>query len=133
MLWWIILFALAGVLIIARLYYKVRANLGRSRDESWDASMVERLRANGYAPFNDYQVEFFLALPDATACQAVRDQLEPQGFSVDVKPLENDAQLRYSLHASKLMKLIVPEMQDTSRRLTQLALQFQGRYDGWAV
>ena len=32
----------------------------------------------GYAPFNDYRVDFFLALPDEAACQAARARLEPR-------------------------------------------------------
>jgi hypothetical protein len=63
----------------------------------------------------------------------VRARLEPEGFSVDVKPMENDPELFFSLHASKMMRLIVPDMQDISRRMTALAGEFNGRYDGWAA
>ncbi len=52
---------------------------------------------------------------------------------MDVKPLENDPELGFSLHASKTMRLIVPDMQEMSRRLTALASEFKGRYDGWAA
>jgi len=41
--------------------------------------------------------------------------------------------LACSLHASKTMRLIVPDVQDISRRLTALATELRGRYDGWAA
>jgi hypothetical protein len=118
-------------LIALRIYFKVRA-AQTSRAESWDEQIIGRLRSQGYAPFNDYRVDFFLALPDEAACQGARARLEPE-FSVDVKPLDSDPELIYSLHASKTMRLIVPDMQDISRRLTALATEFRGRYDGWAA
>src|SRR5499427_2765050 len=98
----------ALVLIALRIYFKLRA-VRRSRAETWDEQMIGQLRAQGYAPFNDYRVDFFLALPDEAACQRARARLEPE-FSVDVKPLENDAELLYSLHATKTMRLVVPDM-----------------------
>ena len=118
-------------LIALRVFFKLRAAHG-ARRESWDARVIERLRSQGYAPFNEYRVDFFLALPDAAACQAVRARLTPE-FSVDEKPLENDPDHGFSLHASKTMRLLVPDIQDISRRLTALAEEYQGRYDGWAA
>src|SRR5207237_9336591 len=93
---------------------------------------VGRLRSEGYAPFNAYPVDFCLALPDEAACQAARARLEPE-FQVDAKPVENDRELAFSLHASKTMRLVVPDMQDVSRRLGALATEYHGRYDGWAA
>ena len=132
MTWWFFVALVAALaLIVVRLYVKLRA--ARSlRRESWDEQIIGRLRSQGYAPFNDYPVDFFLALPDEAACQAARVRLEPE-FSVDVKPLENDAELHFSLHATKTMRLIVPDVQDISRRLGALAAEFHGRYDGWAA
>jgi len=130
---WVMLLILAAalVLIAARIYFKLRA-AQKSRAESWDEQTIARLRQSGYAPFNDYRVDFCLALPDEAACKGARARLEPE-FSVDVKPLENDRELAYSLHATKTMRLVVPDMQDLTRRLTALATEFHGRYDGWAA
>ena len=125
------LLAAALGLIVLRIYFKLRT-ARQSRAETWDEQIIGRLRSQGYAPFNDYRVDFFLALPDEAACQGARARLEPE-FSVDVKPLENDSELTYSLHASKTMRLVVPDMQEISRRLTALATEFRGRYDGWAA
>jgi len=65
--------------------------------------------------------------------QAVRSRLEADGFSVDAKPMTEKTDLPFSLHASKSMRLIVPDMQAISQRLTTLAAEFGGRYDGWAA
>ena len=132
MTWVIVAFVVAAAIIIARIYFKVRKIQG-SKQESWDAKIIEQLRSKGYAPFNEYKVDFFLALPDEAACQAVRSRLEPDGFSVDAKPMLEKTDLPFSLHASKSMRLIVPDMQDLSQRFTTLAGEFGGRYDGWTA
>jgi hypothetical protein len=127
----VVLLAAALALISLRIYFKLRT-ARKSRAESWDEQVIGRLRSQGYVPFNDYRVDFFLALPDEAACHGARARLEPE-FSVDVKSLENDLELAYSLHATKTMRLVVPDMQEISRRLTALAMEFHGRYDGWAA
>jgi Regulator of ribonuclease activity B len=129
--WFLLVLVAALALIVVRVFLKLRA-ARRSRTESWDEQIIGRLRSQGYAPFNDYPVDFFLALPDELACQAARARLEPE-FTVDVKPLQDDPELHFSLHATKTMRLIVPDMQDLSRRLGALAAEYHGRYDGWAA
>src|ERR1700737_1289858 len=119
MAWFFVALVAALGLIVVRVFVKLRT-ARRSRAETWDEQIIGRLRSQGYAPFNDYRVDFFLALPDETACRAARARLEPE-FSVDVKPLENDPELGCSLHASKTMRLVVPDMQEISRRLTAIA------------
>jgi hypothetical protein len=132
MSWVVVTFVVAAAIIIARIYFKLRKIQG-SKQESWDAKMIEQLRSKGYAPFNEYKVDFFIALPDEAACQALRSRLETDGFSVDSKPMTEKTDLPFSLHASKSMRLIVPDMQDLTQRLTVLAGEFGGRYDGWAA
>jgi hypothetical protein len=132
MSWVIVAFVVACAIIISRIYFKIRKIQG-SKQESWDAKIIEQLRSKGYAPFNEYKVDFFIALPDEAACQAIRARLEADGFSVDSKPMQEKTDLPFSLHASKSMRLIVPDMQDISQRMTALATEFQGRYDGWAA
>lgn len=127
-----ILALLAALAIIAtRVYFKLRA-AQRARVASWDQQLIERLRARGYVAFTDYPVDFFLALPDEAACNSVRTRLEPE-FSVDVKSVENETELAFSLHATKSMRLILHDVQELSRRMTALAEEFKGRYDGWAA
>lgn len=129
----LVLFVLVVMLglISLRLYFKLRAARAL-RPESWDARTIEKLRSQGYAPFNEYRVDFFLALPNEAACAAVRARLEPE-FSVDMHPLKDDPENGLSLHASKMMRLLVPDVQEISRRLSALASEYQGRYDGWAA
>ncbi|HLJ38942.1 MAG TPA: ribonuclease E inhibitor RraB [Steroidobacteraceae bacterium] len=131
MLSFIAFLVVALLLIVVRVYFKLRA-AQRARVASWDAQLLERLRGRGYIPFNDYAVDFFMALPDASACQGVRARLEPE-FSVDVKPMQDESDLPFSLHATKSMRLILPDMQALSARMTALAQEFKGRYDGWAA
>jgi hypothetical protein len=132
MSWFLLLFVAAAAIIVARIYFNMR-RVQRQETESWDAKVIERLRKAGYVPFNEYPVDFFLALPDEAACQSVRARLETEGFRVDVKPVENDPELHFSLHATKSMRLIVPDMQQLTRHMTQLATEHRGRYDGWAA
>ena len=132
MTWVILAFVAAAAIIIARIYFKIRRIQG-SKQESWDAKIIEQLRSKGYAPFNEYNVDFFIALPDEAACQALRSRLEAEGFSVDAKPMAEKTDLPFSLHASKSMRLIVPDMQALSARLTVMAEESGGRYDGWAA
>lgn len=131
-LWLIIACAVIGVIVVARLYFTVR-KLRPSHQESWDEKMIESLRSKGYAPFNQYPVDFFLALPNDAACNAVRERLEPEGFTVDVRPIEDEVTLPLSLHATKTMRLILLDMVELSKRMSELAAEQQGRYDGWAA
>jgi hypothetical protein len=117
--------------IVARIYYKWRA-AQRQRAASWDQQIIERLRSRGYTPFTEYALDFFLALPDEPACQAVRSRLEPE-FKVDVRAVEGDSNLPFSLHATRTMRLILPDVQAIGRRMTALATEHRGRYDGWAA
>jgi len=130
---WLYVVLLVGALglVVLRLYFKVRA-AGRGRAESWDEQMIARLRTQGFAPFNDYPVDFFLALPDEAAVRAARARLEPE-FAVDTKPVTESSELAFSVHATKTMRLVVPDMQEISRRLGGLAAELAGRYDGWAA
>ena len=63
----------------------------------------------------------------------MRSRLEPDGFSIDAKPMTEKTDLPYSLHASKSMRLIVPDMQALSARLDALATEFGGLASARAV
>src|SRR3569833_4786811 len=81
MTWVVVAFAVAAAIIIARIFFKIK-NIRSTKQESWDAKIIEQLRGKGYAPFHEYKVDFFLALPDEGACQRVRSRLETDGFCV---------------------------------------------------
>ena len=129
----IVVFIVAVGIIVVRVYFNMRRLKLANSSESWDEKVIAQLRQRGYAPFNPYPVDFFLALPDEAAVQSVRTRLESEGFAVDVKPLENDPELNFSLHATKSMRLIVPDMQELGKKLTAIATESRGRYDGWAA
>jgi Regulator of ribonuclease activity B len=129
----IVVFIVAVGIIVVRVYFNMRRLKQANSGESWDEKVITQLRQRGYAPFNPYPVDFFLALPDEAAVQSVRTRLESDGFNVDVKPLENDPELNFSLHATKSMRLIVPDMQELGKKLTAIATESRGRYDGWAA
>ncbi len=133
MSWVVVLAFLAAALIIgARIFFNVR-KVAKSRAESWDEKMVAQMRAKGFQPFNDYPVDFFLALPDEAACTAVRAKLEADGFGVDVRPVEEANELKFSLHAKKTMRIITPMIQEMSRHLSAVAEEHGGQYDGWTA
>src|SRR5580693_8534825 len=129
----IVVFIFAVGIIVVRVCFNMRKLKQANSSENWDEKVIAQLRQRGYASSNPYPVDFFLALPDEAAVQGVRSRLESDGFGVDVKPLENDPELNFSLHATKTMRLIVPDMQELGRRMTALATEFRGRYDGWAA
>ena len=63
----------------------------------------------------------------------MRKELAAEGYEVDVKAVTESSDHPFSLHASKALRLAVPEMQEKSRRFKQLAEVQRGRYDGWAA
>jgi hypothetical protein len=132
MVWIVLALVALAVVIVARIYFNARRVQLQGR-ESWDAKLISTLRSRGYAPFNDYPVDFFLALPDEQACAAVRHALEAEGYSVDVKPVPDDPELHFSLHATKATRLILEIIQEHGQRMTQLATEHHGRYDGWTA
>ena len=128
---WII----TGLVVIAfglflRIYVGIRKEMGK-REKDWDERVIVRLRQQGADPFRPYDVDFFFALPTELACQTVQQQLEAEGFRVDVKPVSDSVDQPYSLHATKALRLSVPDMREFSRRFGELARTHGGRYDGW--
>jgi hypothetical protein len=130
--WILIALVAAGLAALVRIYFSLH-RLRRVRADDWDAKMIERVRSQGVDPFKAQEVDFFFALPDATSCDAVRSELVAQGYAVDVKVVTDSSDHPFSLHASKALRLAVPDMQQNSRRFKQLAEVHRGRYDGWAA
>jgi Regulator of ribonuclease activity B len=132
MVWLLIVFIVAGGAIVLRIYFKLR-KLTASQDDDWDAKQIALLRSRGSDPFQSHDVDFFFGLPDSTGCEAVRKELELEGFVVDAKPVPDAVDQVFSLHARKSMRLSVPDMQDLGRRFRALAGAHGGRYDGWTA
>ena len=127
----LVLIAVAvAVLVAVRIIGAVRRNRGQAHDD-WDARMVQNLRAAGGNSFTPYEVDFFFNLPDEAACAALRSTLEPEGFAIDTRVMGGEGASGYSLHAHKMLRISVTEMQDYSQRFRLLAEQYGGHYDGW--
>jgi len=129
--WLFVFVVLAGIVMVLRAFYSAR-KARREHQADWDAKLVRQLRARGHDPFKDHEVDFFFALPDEQACAAVNQQLEKDGFRVDVKATPENVEFPFSLHATKSMRVQVDEMRERSRRFGELAAANRGRYDGWS-
>ncbi|HTX23920.1 MAG TPA: ribonuclease E inhibitor RraB [Steroidobacteraceae bacterium] len=130
--WLLAIFVVAGAAILLRIYFHVR-KLRTPENDDWDAKQITYLRSHGSDPFQSHEVDFFFGLPNEPACQAVRQQLELEGFAVDAKPVPEAVDQVFSLHARKQMRLSVPDMQALTRRFGELARLNGGRYDGWTA
>lgn len=133
MRWLLILFVIAGAAVLIRIYIKLRDLRATAVREDWDAKQIALLRSRGSDPFQPHDVDFFFGLPSEAACEAVRGQLEAEGFAVDSRAVPEGVEQTFSLHARKSLRLSVPDMQDFSRRFGELASAHGGRYDGWAA
>lgn len=130
--WIIVALIAAGIAAVVRIYFSLQKLRGERADD-WDTKMVERVRSQGVDPFKPHEVDFFFALPNASACDAIRTVLTAEEFNVDIKPVAESSEHPFSLHASKPLRLAVPDMQEKSRRFRELAVAHGGRYDGWAA
>lgn len=128
----LVLVVAAAIVAAARIYVSVR-KLRREHTGDWDAKLIERLRAQGSDPFKPHEVSFFFGLPTEQASRNVQAQLESEGFTVDLKPVPSSSEQPFSLHASKALRLSVPEMRELGRRFSVLARANGGRYDGWTA
>ena len=133
MLWLLILFVFVAFAVLVRIYFNVRKLRAAAMRDDWDAQQISHLRALGSDPFRAHDVDFFFGLPSEAACEAVRKQLELEGFTVDTKPVPDAVDQVFSLHARKTMRLSVPDMQELGRRFRELAAVHGGRYDGWTA
>lgn len=131
--WLLILVAAGGLLAAVRIFNGLR-NLRRGQQTTdWDAKVIERLRAQGSDPFSPHDVVFFFALPTEAACEVVSRRLRAEGFEVTSRAVGENAEFPYSVHASRSLRLSVPDMREFSRRFGELATQNGGRYDGWTA
>jgi len=130
--WLLVVFLVAGAVVLVRIFVSLR-KLKAGGGTDWDAQRIAELRAQGSDPFQPHLVDFFFALPSESACEAIRRQLEFDGFAVDSRAVADGLEHPYSLHASKSLRISVPVMRDFTRRFGELARTHGGRYDGWAA
>lgn len=129
---WFVVFLVAGAAIaVWRIIYNVR-NASKSREDDWDARMIERLRRSGVDPFKPVDVDFFVAVPSQDKAESIASRLRAEGFEADIRELRDSVDQPWSVHALKTMSLNVHAVREVSSRLRQLADEAGGRYDGWA-
>ena len=105
---YLLLLLLGGGIALARIWMSIK----KARDlpaHSWDAKLIEKLRAEGSDPFQPHDVVFFFGLPNENAAQRVVERLVRDGFTAEYKHVLDQSELCYAVHA------------------------FHGRYDGWAA
>jgi len=130
MKWFTILLIVVLAFSLLRIVTQIR-KATKSSGGDWDERFIGQLRKAGMASFDAYPVDFFFDLPSTAACDAVAAELEPEGYSVDSRQ-EPDSS-NYSLHATRSMRLLVPDMQALTVKFRALAELHGGKYDGWAV
>ena len=129
---WFVVFLVAGAAIaVWRIIYNVRT-ASKSREDDWDARMIERLRRSGIDPFKPVDVDFFVAVPSKDKAESMASRLRAEGFETDIRELRDSVDQTWSVHALKSMPLNVHGVREVSSRLRQLADEAGGRYDGWA-
>lgn len=129
---WLIIFLVAGAAIaLWRIGYNLR-KVRNTREEDWDTKLIERLRRSGIDSFKPMNIDFFVAMPAREAAERLAQQLQQEGFAVDVRDLPESPDQSCSIHAVKSLQLNVPAIRAVSTRLRELAAAAGGRYDGWA-
>lgn len=126
------LLVLAALVAVVRVYFTIR-RVSQKKTDDWDENLVKNLRTQGGDPFSPQDVDFFFDLPDQNACEQVAALLGPRAFTVDFRRVDPERGDRFTLHALKSMRISVHEMQSLRREFAALAVQHNGRYDGWAT
>jgi hypothetical protein len=130
---WMYAFAIIGGVVAAWRIWQNLNKLRRQQNDSWDARLIDQLRKRGSDPFKPHDVDFFLAFPTPDGAMEVERTLKSEVFDGEIVDTPENGELRYVLHAHKSMQLTVPDMQELSRRLTEMATERKGRYDGWSA
>jgi regulator of RNase E activity RraB len=129
--WFVVFLVVGAAIAVWRIVYNVR-NVSKSREDDWDARMIERLRRSGIDPFKPVDVDFFVAVPSKEQAESIASRLRAEGFETDVRELRDSVDQPWSVQALKNMSLNVHGVREVSTRLRQMAEEAGGRYDGWA-
>ena len=78
----------------------------------WDAHFIQGLRKAGVDTFVDHVVDFFFTMPSRESANGLATALRGEGYDVDIIEAR-DTTGQFSLHASRRMRLIVPEISTT--------------------
>lgn len=126
--------ALVAVLAFSllRIISKWRGFSQKARPIDWDAHFIQSLRKAGVDTFAEHVVDFFFTMPTREASSALAKDLTAEGYSVDVIEARETSG-KFSLHASRRMRLVVPDMQQLTGHFNELSARHGGEYDSWAV
>ena len=116
--------------------WRIWQNLNKLRtrkNDTWDERLIDQLRKHGSDPFKPHDVDFFLAFPTLEAAESLAARVRDAKGSTRTSDEPENGDLRYGLHLHKSMLLVVPDMKELSRRLTDAAKEKEGRYDGWSA
>ena len=95
-----------------------------------DALVIDKLRESGADLKLSRQVDFYLYFPDEPAANRVAAMMRGEGYTVEVRaPTAEIPDWACLAHKSMLVSL--SRMHEARARLTSLAEQFGGEYDGW--
>lgn len=117
---------------LLRIVSKLRGFSMKARPIDWDAHFIQSLRKAGVDTFAEHAVDFFFTMPTAESSDALARDLSAAGYTVDVIEARETSG-KFSLHASRRMRLVVPDMQELTRYFNALAARHGGEYDSWAV
>ena len=123
----LIALALLGIFLILR----GQAREAAARTEDPDAATLAELTRAGSDLAQVHEVEFFLYLPDSAAADAVKRQLEAEGFRVQVSA--DDSGGDWLCLATRQMTPALDELRRFRARLAALAESHAGAYDGWGT
>lgn len=121
-----------GAFLLYRIFSQWRSFSFRRKPIDWDAHFIQGLRKAGVDTFVEHTVDFFFTVPVRTDAEKLGEVLRGEGYAVDIREARETSG-QFSVHASRRMRLIVPDMQQLTAHLNQLASQHGAQYDNWAV
>jgi hypothetical protein len=125
-----------GLIVIAafsllRIFSQWRGMSRKRVSVDWDERFIQQLRKAGVGGFEEQAVDFFFTVPANARREPLVATLRSEGYAVDVKQAADSTD--FSVHAQRIMRLAVPEMQALRVHFTELAAKNGATYDNWAV
>jgi hypothetical protein len=99
-------------------------------DEDGDALVIDKLRASGANLALPLPVDFYLYFSNEAAANKVASAMRSDGYLVDVEPPSRDVP-EWACLGHKTMLVDLSSIQLARARLTVLAKESNGEYDGW--
>jgi hypothetical protein len=127
-----IIMAVVGAFLLFRIISQWRGVALRKKPIDWDTHFIQGLRKAGVDTFVEHTVDFFFTVATREGAEKMASVLRAEGYQVDVLEAR-EISGQFSLHASRRMRLIVPDMQALTIRFNSLAAEHGGQYDNWAV